>query len=304
MSEPQQLWIDDVTFQADVDYLENLWQRRPVGGVDLPVIDSGQGQPLVFVPILEHLEFVYARQIRAFSQQRRVILYRRQERRVAPPFTMSERVEELRQVLDSFALPQVDLLAHGDAAMLLFEFALRYPQRCRSLIIIAQGADYQISPHPLILLLHDLLVRLPVERFVPASLLRRTVINYVTAHQPHNQARPVLPRYLIEAQFRKIRHWPATYKYSVLPVIHYFDIRDRLDQLTMPVLLINRADDILAPEAKTRWLAAHLPFCAGYHVISGRERFFMYSKAQQINSLIATFLQQQDLQTSSVSTLS
>ncbi len=358
--------IDEATFHADVDYIESLWQRRPVGAIDMPIIDIGTGQPLVFVPILEHLEFVYARQVRAFSQSRRVILYRRQETRTRP-VGLPERAEELRHVLDSLGLEQVDFVGHGDAAMVLFEFAVRYPQRCRSLVIIAQGADYQIAPHPFIWFLHELYARLPVEHFLPAWFLRRTVINYITAKRnvviegiplpdtfslsgvsrgsspltgcgvsplfsfplarrlrrrakkeevrtPHTSAEGgsplhsqnvsgreleggrqspqprTLPRALIEEQFRKIAQWPFVYKFSVIPVIHSYDMRKRLDSLTMPILLINRADDVLSPEPKTRWLAAHLPNCAGYHVILGGERFFMYSEAEKVNSLIEQFL--------------
>ena len=285
--------IDDTTFRADVAYIENLWRRTPIGQLDIPVIDVGEGTPLVFVPILEHLEFVYARQIREFSQSRRVILYRRRETRTRP-VGLAGRAEELRCILDSLGLECVDLIAHGDAAMVLFEFAIRYPQRCRSLIIIAQGADYQIAPHPLIWLLHEIFVRLPVEHFLPDWFLRRIVINYIVAHQTVSEGdvHDSLQRHLIEEQFRKIELWSFVYKFSVLPIIHYFDIREQLDQLTMPVLLINREDDVLAPEPKTRWLSEHLPNCVGYHVISGGERFFMYSQANIVNQLLEKFLLQ------------
>jgi pimeloyl-ACP methyl ester carboxylesterase len=317
--------IDADTFHADVRYIESLWQRVAVGGIDMPVIDIGsdKAEPLVFVPILEHLEFVYARQIRAFSQSRRVIMYRRRETRTHP-VGLVERAEELRQVLDVLGLECVDLVGHGDAAMVLFEFAARHPQRCRSLIIIAQGADYQIAPHPFIWLLHELFLRLPVEHILPAWFLRRIVINYIVAHRPAatrktqqdqraarggggmeeeagnldpcrtlsgGQVCPcILPRSLIEEQFRKIALWPFVYKFSVLPIIHYFDMRKRLNQLTMPILLINRADDALSPEYKTCWLARQLPNCAGYHVVPGGERFFMYSQAEVVNALVEQLL--------------
>jgi len=298
---------DAATFHTDVQYLEALWQRVPIGEVDMPLIDTGsdKGEPLVFVPILEHLEFVYARQVHAFGQRRRVIMYRRHETRTKP-VGLVERTEELREVLDALELECVDLVGHGDAAMVLFEFAARYPQRCRSLIIVAQGADYQIAPHPFIWLLHELFVRLPVEYILPAWFLRRIVINYIVANGPTStrlttspaeasRAQAVspgslLPRSLIEEQFRKIALWPFVYKYSVLPIIHYFDMRSRLAALTMPVLLINRANDVLSPEEKTRWLAEHLPNCAGYHVVAGGERFFMYSQADTVNALIEKFL--------------
>ena len=291
--------IDDNSFHADVQYIESLWRRFPVGNVDMPLIDIGEGEPLVFVPILEHLEWVYARQVQALSQSRRVIMYRRRES-LARFVGLAERAGELLEVLDSLGLQQVDLVGHGDAAMVLFEFAILYPQRCRSLIIIAQGADYQIAPHPFIWLLHELSIHLPIERFFPAWLLRRIVVNYVMASRPGEDEAyqdnrtaqappPRLPRHLIEEQFAKIASWPEVYKFSLLPVIHSFDIRQLLHRLTMPVLLINRADDTLAPEAKTRWLAQHLPNCAGYHVIAGGERFFMYAQAEQVNSLMQAF---------------
>jgi pimeloyl-ACP methyl ester carboxylesterase len=309
--------IDEATFHADVQYIEALWQRFPVGNVDMPLIDIGEGEALVFVPILEHLEWVYARQVQAFSRSRRVIMYRRQENR-ARFVGLAERAAELLGVLDSLGLQQVDLVGHGDAAMVLFEFAIQYPRRCRSLIIIAQAADYQIAPHPFIWLLHELFLRLPIEHLLPAWFLRRIVINYITASRPVSHRRhgkgggrvdeggrplrspsnlmlepsspPGLPRYLIEQQFAKIARWPAVYKFSVLPIIHNFDIRQLLHRLTMPILLINRADDALAPEAKTRWLAQYLPICAGYYVMEGKERFFMYAQAEQVNALIETFL--------------
>src|SRR5947209_17751951 len=103
----------------------------------MPLIDIGEGLPFVFVPILEHLEFVYARQIRTFSQSRRVILYRRRETRTRP-VGLLERAEELRIVLDSLGLACVALIAHGDAAMVRFVVAARYPPRGGSLIIIAK----------------------------------------------------------------------------------------------------------------------------------------------------------------------
>ena len=306
-------YIDTSAFHADVQYIESLWQRIPINGIDLPIIDIGQGEPLVFVPILEHLEFVYARQIRAFSQSRRVILYRRQENRTR--FVgLAERAAELLHVLDTLGLEKVDLVGHGDAAMVLFEFGIAHPQRCRSLTIIAQAADYQIAPHPFIWLLHELFLRLPVEHFLPAWFLRRLVVNYIVAQRPpsppdHHPSvgagadveegrgrlrrppSPQLPHQLIEEQFRKIALWPFVYKFSVLPIIHSFDVRQQLERLTMPILLINRADDALSPEAKTRWLAQHLPNCTGYHVVTGGERFFMYAQAEQVNSLMAAFLE-------------
>ena len=272
----------------------------PIAGVDLPLIDLGVGDPLVFVPILEHLEFVYARQIRTFSRSRRVILYRRRESRTRF-VSLADRANELCGVIDSLGIASADFVGHGDAAMVLAEFALRYPERCRSLVIVSLGADYRIAPHPFIWILHEIFLRLPIEHLVPAFLLLRIIMRYITHFEPQGSAQdravsqetgPTLveiPSALIEDQFRKIALWPALYRYSVLPVIHSYDIRANLAKFTMPILLINRWDDALAPEPKTAWLAQRLPNCV-YRVIPGRGRFFMYSQAEQVTPVIETFL--------------
>src|SRR5258708_14508416 len=116
--------IDAATFHTDVQYLEAVWQRVTIGEADMPLIDTGsdKGEPLVFVPILEHLEFVYARQVRAFGQRRRVIMYRRHETRTQP-VGLVERAEELRKGLDALGLGGVDLLGHRAADLVLLHFS-------------------------------------------------------------------------------------------------------------------------------------------------------------------------------------
>jgi len=286
-------YIDENTFQADIAYLETLFTRHLISNIELPLIDIGQGQPLVFVPMLENLEFVYARQIRFFSQQRRVILYRRHETRTH--FTsLRERAEELHLLLNHLEIMTADFIGHGDAAMVLLEFAIRYPQRCRSLTIVSQAAELHMPLQPWVWLLQELYLRLPLEHVLPASFLRRTVVNSLIA--PHHdracdEPQQLLPREFIDEQFGKINIWPAVYKFSVLPVTHRFNIRKRLAALKMPILLLNCFDDSHAPEASTRWLANNLPNCAGYHLISGGERFFLYSQAEPSNQIIQGFLQ-------------
>jgi len=282
-------WIDAATLQADIDYLDARWRRVAVGDEDKPIIDIGTGEPLVFVPILEHLDWVYSHQIQDLSKTRRVIFYRRHESRTVP-VTAPERAEELRRVLDTVGLERVDLVGHGDAAIAMLEFAIRYPQRCRSLTTLVQGPDYVIAPHPFIWLLHDLFIHLPVEYVLPPRFLSHMVANYATARSPQNTTFPAMPHALVAQQFNKIAFWPAVYKFSVLPVIHNVDFYNRLAPLTMPVLVLNRTDDRLTPEPKTHWLAKHLPNCAGYHIVHGGDRFFMYAQSKIVSPLIEQFL--------------
>ena len=87
----------------------------------MPLIDIGKGEPLVFVPILEHLEFVYARQIRAYSSTRRVIMYRRRETRTHP-IGLAEReawlghMRDAVETSDATPLDAAALMAYFEAA--------------------------------------------------------------------------------------------------------------------------------------------------------------------------------------------
>lgn len=282
-------WIKEATFHADVRYIESLWRRTIIGTTEMPLIDIGQGDALVFAPTLEHFEFVYARQIRTLSEKRRVILYRRPEMRTRE-IGLEERIEELRLVLDGLKLEQPDLVGQGYSAIVLVAFAIRYPHRCRSLTIVAQGSDYHLPPYPLTRVLNEFYIRLPIEHVIPAAFLRQAMIQRLIACTRDNYTTPALPYYLIEEQLRKIYQLPFVYKYSILPVIRNFAMHKQINALTMPTLLINRADDLLSPEAGTRWLAEHLPQCGGYHIVSGREHLFMYSQAETVTPLIEAFL--------------
>ncbi len=282
-------WIKDATFHADVRYIESLWRRTIIGTTEMPLIDIGQGDALVFAPTLEHFEFVYARQIRTLSEKRRVILYRKPEMRTRE-IGLEECIEELRLVLDGLKLEQPDLIGHGYSTIVLIAFAIRYPHRCRSLTIIGQGPDCHLPPYPLMRILNEFYIRLPIEHVLPATFLRQAIIKRIVACARDNYTTPALPHHLIEEQLRKIYQLPFVYKYSILPVIRNFDMRKQLNALTMPVMLINRADDLLSPEAGTRWLAEHLPHCGGYHIVSGREHLFMYSQARTVTPLIEAFL--------------
>src|SRR5258708_36622949 len=95
MSAPTGSYIDESTFHTDVEYIETLWRRMPVGALDMPLIDVGRGEPIVFAPRLEHLEFVYTPQIRTLSESRRVIIYRKHARRTRP-IGLVQRAEEIR----------------------------------------------------------------------------------------------------------------------------------------------------------------------------------------------------------------
>src|SRR5438309_11304625 len=79
------------------------------------------------------------------------------------------------------------------------------------------------------------------------------------------------------------------HKYSVLPVTHHHEMRDWAKGLNVPVLLINRDDDQLAPVAETHELAGMLPNCYGVKILRNGGRFISYTHAEEVERLLREF---------------
>lgn len=75
----------------------------------------GSGTPIVCVPLLRELNFVYAPHIDALSPDHEVVLYEPVVSR-SRHISVAARVDELHSVLDTLGLPAAHLLAWSDGA--------------------------------------------------------------------------------------------------------------------------------------------------------------------------------------------
>ena len=71
--------VTDEEFLADERYVQDGFEAAVIEGWKTRVFDRGEGEAIVFVPIIRGLEVVYARQLRAFAETHRVLLYERDE---------------------------------------------------------------------------------------------------------------------------------------------------------------------------------------------------------------------------------
>ena len=85
--------VSDEQWNADRELLDSGLRR--VDGFETEIFDHGEGEAVLYVPILAHVEVIYARQLRDFGRDHRVVTYRRPEATTAPA-TIADRVAELR----------------------------------------------------------------------------------------------------------------------------------------------------------------------------------------------------------------
>ncbi len=275
--------VSDEQWDADQELLRTGLQPTRVADWETAVYDQGQGEAILYIPILAHVEVVYARQLRDFSRDHRVLIYRRPEA-IDHPVSIAERVEEVRQLLDHLGLQRVHIVGRGEGGIVASEFALAYPERCNSLVIVNLGMDHKVPPVFLTNTLNWALLHLPIDGVLLTDrswLLK--VVKYLSGKDQRLSYDQLMRVY------REIPHFIKVCKYSVTPLVLYHDLRGKAQQITVPTLLITTDEDPRATPADMEELAAALPDCRGLHVIPQGGRFVNYIQGDETNRLIRQF---------------
>ncbi|MDT5269927.1 MAG: hypothetical protein QOH49_2113, partial [Acidobacteriota bacterium] len=110
-----------------------------VRGIELYYEEHGQGEPLVLVPGFGMGLWIWYRQVGAFAERFRVIVFdpRGVARTAAPdaPFTMLELADDLAALLEELEVERAHVLGASFGGFVAQEFALAHPARTRSLIL-------------------------------------------------------------------------------------------------------------------------------------------------------------------------
>lgn len=275
--------VSDEQWNADRAYIADNLRPLRVGSWDTELIDLGAGDPILYVPILAHVEIVYARQLRDFSRDHRALLYRRPEA-TERPVGIPERVEEVRELLEGLGIERAHIVGRGEGAVVASEFAYKYPERCRSLVMVNLGMDHKVPPVPLTNALNWALLNLPIEgRLLTDRSWLLKVVKFLSGPDQR------LTWDQLMAVYREIPDFLAVCKYSVTPIVFYHDLRGKAQRLRVPTLLITTDEDPRATPADLEELAAALPDCRGVHVVPQGGRFVNYIQGAAVNRLIRDF---------------
>lgn len=275
--------VSDEQLAADLDYVDAGLRPLRVDGWSTEVFDRGAGEPVLYVPILGHIEVVYAGQLRDFSRDHRAITYRRPEATSAPK-TIADRVEEVRQLLDRLDIESAHIVGRGEGAVVASEFAYAYPARCRSLVMISLGMDHKVPPVAITNTLNWVLLHWPIEgRLLTDTSWRLKVVKYLSGKDQR------LTYDQLMRVYERIPDFIKVCKYSVTPLVLYHDLRGKAQRIVTPTLLITTDEDPRATREDLEELAAALPDCRGVHVLPHGGRFVNYIQSDRTNHLIREF---------------
>jgi pimeloyl-ACP methyl ester carboxylesterase len=275
--------VSDEQLDADLEFVAAGLRHERIDGWDTELFDQGDGEPILFVPILAHVEVIYARQLRDLSRDHRTITYRRPEATAAPR-TIADRVREVRGLLDHLGLQSAHVVGRGEGAIVAAEFASAHPNRARSLVMVGLGLRHKVPPTAITNALNWALLHLPIDgKLLTDESWRKKVVKYLSGEDQR------LTYDQLWRVYSEIPDFIKVCKYSVTPLVHYYDLRPKAPHLRTPTLLITTDEDRRATRQDLEDLCAALPDCRGVHVVPQGGRFVNYVQGDEVNRLIRDF---------------
>ena len=284
---------------APVDVYSSHLLNTPHGAVEYAV--AGDGPTLLFV----HGAGGGCDQARDVARRHgnrryRVVAVSRfgYSRTPLPPHaTLADQADAYACVLDALGVPSATLVAVSAGAPSALEFAVRHPERCRALVLVAPAVypDASLAPS----------ARNPIERYLLARLLgARLLLRAFCRMFPRVIIRSVFatPPEVVSAAEDSERSRVIEMIRELSMVIHgggglALDSRlticpdmERLSCIRAPTLAISASDDLYRTLDNTRHISrivAHtrlIAYPSGGHLLIGRE--------SHLTAEIATFLQQ------------
>ena len=245
-------------------------------GSTLQVLDVGQGDPVLLLPMIDELNFVYAPQIEEFQSDYRVLLYvpRLSDRH---RFGIPDRANEALSFMRRLGIERAHIIVWGDTGSAAYYLAKHHPQKVRSIVFIGLADRYKF-PQPYQLLM-QLLARLPLEGLVPSWLFAAILSRVVGGTQ-------VKPRW-IARRAAKVPRLARLFKLSILP--NLTDHEPMPGEVRAPCLVISGDNDRIVSAAQARRMSKLLPNVRRTAIIPGGEHFVSYLDSATVNGLIRQF---------------
>lgn len=224
----------------------------------------------------------WAFQTVALSKHMRLLLYdcrgMWRSEHPAGPYNMAQHADDLAALLDALRIQEAHIGGISYGSEISMEFAIRYPQKTKSLIVI-DGVS-QIDP---LLKAQSLPWLMAAERNDPELLLRTSVhLNFsedwIATHQDY-----------IEASVENFAKIDMPAFVALMKSFYNLDLTDRLAQISVPTLIIVGENDLIKGRKYSQIMADHIPQ-AEYVIVPGSGHALCLDKPDILNTLLIGFV--------------
>lgn len=217
----------------------------------------GKGEPLVFIPGAGSTMDGFFRHIPVFAKKNMVIAYdpRGAGRTEAPdvPYSTETLADDLAGLLNAIGIESVHIMGASMGGMIGQQFALRYPQRVRSLILACTkfGGPHEIPVDAEILEYWE-----HAEQLSPEERIRQSI--GFTMSQEFIENNPDLIKQIIAKALESPRPVAPRSERMVEAILGH-NTYDRLPEIKAPTLVLHGDADRMSPVGNAGILASRIP---------------------------------------------
>jgi 3-oxoadipate enol-lactonase len=226
-------------------------------GINLYYEEQGNGEPLVLIMGFTVSSIGWHWNVPAFSQEFRTIVFDNrgvgQSDKPDVPYAMTMFADDTAGLLDGLRIDRAHVFGISMGGMIAQEFALRHPQRVKTLILGCTncgGPQAVLSKDPDVLTLLENVESMDVQQ---AALVMTKVAVTPWFMQKHMDI--LLQLNQLSLQYPTPKHGMVRQMQAIQGHTAY----DRLSQITAPTLVITGKEDGLVPSENSITLAQRIP---------------------------------------------
>ncbi len=249
----------------------------------------GSGPPLALVEGLGYAMWMWILQIEDLSRDHKVIVFdNRGVGKSDKPqylYTMDLFAEDLKAVLDSTGTDSAHVLGVSMGGMIAQQFALKYPQRVRSLILVAThhgGRDIDPPPEETVRAMFGP----PPPHIKNERDLYRYRMSYAFSKEWIESNRDLLER-LIEHRIREPQPYEAYINQAM--AVAGFDASASISRIECPVLIINGENDRVVPVSNAFKLHSKIKG-SSLVIFRGAGHVVNIERSAVFNSIVRSFI--------------
>ncbi len=257
-----------------------------VNGLSLYYELHGQGPPICLVEGIGYASWLWRSQIGPLSAKHQVLLFDNRDvgksDRASRPYTTRELADDVAGLLNTLGIERAHLLGVSMGGFVVQEFALAYPGRALSLILVGTlfgGKD--IIPIPT----ETQRQLIPDRSLSPEGRLRAAM---TLAFAPgYADGHPELLDEIVQARLPHLQ--PREAWLRQVGASFGFDVSQKLGAIAAPTLVVHGDQDRVVPVENGRLLASRIPG-AELQILAGGGHLVLIEQATRFNQLVLDFL--------------
>lgn len=255
-----------------------------VNGVALHYEITGRGEPLILIEGLGTATWLWWKQVPELSRHFRVVAFDLRgsgwSDKPDEPYSIPMFADDLAGLMDTLRIKQAHVLGISLGGYVAQEFALRYPQKVKRLILCSTGTNgpHATPPSPDVILAlmtpvagqGDLRSRIALSLSVGHAVAHPEDIEQMIAWRLDNPQ----PAYAYNRQLMSAVGWTS---------------EGRLGEISMPTLIMAGSEDRVVPPQNADVLAAGIPH-AEKVILQGAGHLINVEKPDEFNKEVIQFL--------------